>query len=180
MFRLYTAVDSQQRQHVSSSGAVAAATQGPSGAATGFSEVLLFHLLQIVHHLQAFTDEPYLPLHVGHRALHPSHFPLQSSGNGPVVPLPGFILLPQLLVAVVLGLSAVGQHRPTAHLAGLAPVLAVAGVGVQVPAEELRPAALIRAGDELVKTAHAVAVLFRQWEGLCTATDLVLTLREGR
>lgn len=115
--------------------------------------------MQIVHHLQALTDQIYLPLHVGHGGLHPPHLPLQGGGDGPVVPLPGFVLLPQLLVAVVLSLGAVGEDHPAAHVAGLAPVFAVACVGVQVPAEELRPAALVRTGDELVQTAHAVAVL---------------------
>lgn len=115
--------------------------------------------MQVVHHFQALTDQSYLPLHVGHGALHPPHFPLQGSGDGPMVPLPGFILLPQLLVAVVLSLCAVGEYCPTAHVAGLTPVFAVPCVGVQVPAEQLRPAALVRTRDELIQTAHAVAVL---------------------
>lgn len=132
--------------------------------------------MQIVHHLQALTDQPDLPLHVGHGALHPPHLPLQGGGDGSVVPLPDLVLLPQLLVAVVLSLGAVGENRPAAHVAGLTPVFTVACVGVQVPAEELRPAALVRTGDELVQTAHAVAVLLREGEGLCTATDLILTL----
>lgn len=132
--------------------------------------------MQVVHHLQALADQPYLPLHVGHGALHPPHLPLQGGGDGPVVPLSGFVLLPQLFVAVVLSLRAVGEYRPTAHVAGLTPVLAVACVGVQVPAEELRPAALVRTGDELVETAHAVAVLLREGEGLGTTTDLILAL----
>lgn len=134
--------------------------------------------MQIVHHFQAFTDQPYLPLHVRHGALHPPHLPLQGSSDGPVVPLSDLILLPQLLVAVVLGLGAVGENRPAAHVAGLTPVFTVACVGVQVPAEELRPAALVRAWNELVQTAHAVAVLLREREGLCTTTDLILTLQE--
>lgn len=132
--------------------------------------------MKIVHYLQALTDQPYLPLHVGHGALHPPHLPLQGGGDGPVVPLSDFILLPQLLVAVVLSLGAVGENCPAAHVAGLTPVFAVTCVGVQVPAEELRPAALVWTGDELVQTAHAVAVLLRKGEGLCTTTDLILTL----
>lgn len=132
--------------------------------------------MQIVNHFQAFTDQPYLPLHVGHGALHPPHLPLQGRCDGPVVPLTGFILLPQLLVAVVLSLGAMGENRPAAHVAGLTPVVAVACMGVQVPAEELCLAALVRTGDELVQTAHAVAVLLREREGLCTTPDLILTL----
>lgn len=115
--------------------------------------------MQVVHHFQALTDQSYLPLHVGHGALHPPHLPLQCSGDSPMVPLPGFILLPQLLVAVVLSLCAVGEYCPTAHVAGLTPVFTVPCVGVQVPAEQLRPAALVRTRDELIQTAHAVAVL---------------------
>lgn len=76
-----------------------------------------------------------------------------------MVPVLFLILLPQLLVAVVLSLGVVGEYGPTAHVAGLTPVLTVACMGVQVPAEKLRPAALVRAGDELVQAAHAVAVL---------------------
>lgn len=71
------------------------------------------------------------------------------------------------------------EHRATAHVAGLAPVLTVAGVGVQVPAEELCPAALVWARDELKQTAQAVAVLLRKGEGLRAATDHILTLEEG-
>lgn len=115
--------------------------------------------MQVIHHFQALADQPYLPLHVGHGALHPPHLPLQGGGYGPVVPLPGFILLPQLLIAVVLGLCAVGEYCPAAHVAGLTPVFTVACVGVQVPAEELRPAALVRTWDEFIQTAHAMAVL---------------------
>ncbi len=135
--------------------------------------------MQVVHHLQALADEPYLPLHVSHGVLHPPHLPLQGSGDGPVVPLPGFILLPQLLVAVVLSLCAVGEYRPAAHVAGLTPMFAVASVGVQVPAEQLRPAALVWTWDELVQTVHAVAVLLREGEGLCTTTNLILTLQQA-
>lgn len=76
-----------------------------------------------------------------------------------MVPLPGFILLPQLLVAVVLRLCAVGQDCPTAHVTGLTPVLTVACVVIQVPAKKLRPAALVRTWDEFIETAHGVAVL---------------------
>ena len=94
----------------------------------------------------------------------------------PVVPLAGLVLLPQLLVAVVLALGLVRQHRAAAHVAGLAPVVAVAGVGVQVPAQQLRPAALVRAGDELELTGHAVAVLLRQRKAGRAAADLILAL----
>lgn len=76
-----------------------------------------------------------------------------------MVPLPGLILLPQLLIAVVLRLRAVGQYCPAAHVAGLTPVLTVACVVIQVPPEKLRPAALVRTWDEFIETAHAVAVL---------------------
>lgn len=142
-----------------SSAVTVVASWSPTRATTALSEVLLLHLMQIIHHLQALTDQPYLPLHVGHGALHPPHLPLQGGGNGPVVPLSGFVLLPQLLVAVMLSLCAVGEYRPAAHVAGLAPVFAVACVCVQVPSEELCSAALVRTGDELVQTAHTVAVL---------------------
>lgn len=135
------------------------ATWSPTGATAALSKVLLPHLMQIIHHLQALTNQPYLPLHVGHGALHPPHLPLQGSGNDPVVPLSGFVLLPQLLVAVVLSLGAVGEYCPAAHVAGLAPVFAVACMRVQVPSEELCSAALVWTGDELVQTAHTVAVL---------------------
>lgn len=67
-----------------------------------------------------------------------------------MVPLPGFILLPQLLVAVMLSLGAMGKYCPTAHVAGLAPVLTVMCMGLEVPAEKLHPAALVGAGDELI------------------------------
>lgn len=87
---------------------------------------------------------------MSHGVLHSPHLPLQGSGDGPVVSLPGFIFLSQLLIAVVLRLCAVGEYCPTAHVAGLTPVFTVACVGVQVPAEELRPAALVRTWDELV------------------------------
>ena len=76
-----------------------------------------------------------------------------------MVLLPDLILLPQLLVAVVMGLGAVGEYRPAAHVAGLTPVLTVACVGVQIPAQELSPTALVWTGDELIQTAHTVAVL---------------------
>lgn len=115
--------------------------------------------MEVVHHLQALTDQPYLPLHVGHGALHPPHLSLQSGGDSSVVPLPGFILLPQLLVAVVLSLGAVGKYCTTAHVTGLTPVFTMARMSVQVPAEELRPAALIRTGYKLIETAHTVAIL---------------------
>lgn len=160
------------------SSVVGVATQHPSGAAVALSKVLFFHLVQVIHHFQAFTNQPYLPLHVGHGVLHPLHFPLQGSSNSTVVPLSGFIFLPQLLVAVVLALGAVGEYCPAAHVAGLAPVLTVAGVSVQVPAEDLCSAARVRAQDELVQTAHAVAILLGEGEGLYTATDLILTLQQ--
>lgn len=176
MQKLYTAVANQQQCPTRPSAVAVVATWSPTGAATALSQVLFFYLVQVVHHLQALADQSYLPLHVGHGALHPPHLPLQGGGDGPVVPLSGFILLPQLLVAVVLDLGAVGEYRPTAHVTGLAPVFAVACVGVQVPAEELSPAALVRTGDELVQTAHAVAVLLGEGEGLCTTSDFILTL----
>lgn len=97
---------------------------------------------------------------MGHGALHPPHLLLQGNGDGPVVFLPGFILLPQLLVAIVLRLRAMGEYGPAAHVARLTPVLTVACVDVQVPAEELRPAALIRTRDEFIQAAHGVTVLF--------------------
>lgn len=97
-----------------------------------------------------------------------------------MVPLPGLVLLPQLLVAVVLSLSAVGEYCATAHVAGLAPVFAVARVGVQVPAEQLRPAALVWTRDELEQAAHTVAVLLSEREGFCTTKDLILTLQETK
>lgn len=137
------------------SGAAVTATETP----TGLTQVLLFHLLQFVHDLQALTDQADLPLHVSHGALHPPHLPSEGCCDGSVVPLPGLVLMPQLPVAVVLGLGAVGQHGATAHVAGLAPVLTVPGVGIQVPAEELGTAALVGAGNELEQAAHAVAVL---------------------
>lgn len=64
-----------------------------------------------------------------------------------MIPLPSFVLLPQLLVAVVLSLGSVGEYRPTTHVARLAPVLTVVRMGLEVPAEELYPAALVGAGD---------------------------------
>lgn len=76
-----------------------------------------------------------------------------------MVPLPGLILLSQLLVAVVLSLGLVGEYGPAAHVAGLPPVFTATRMGVQVPAEELRPAAMEWAGDEFIQTVHAVAVL---------------------
>lgn len=97
---------------------------------------------------------------MGHCALHPPHLLLQGDGNGPVVFLLGFILLPQLLVAVVLCLCAMGEDGPTAHVARLTPVLAVACMGVQVPAKELCPAALIWTWDEFIQATHGVTVLF--------------------
>lgn len=140
--------------------ATIAAIWRPTGTTTGLPQVLLVYLLYIIHHFQAVTDQPYLPLHVGHRALHPPHFLLQGNGDGPVVFLPRFILLPQLLVAVVLCLRVMGEDGPTAHVARLTPMLTVACVGVQVPAEELCPAALIRTWDEFIQAAHGVTVLF--------------------
>lgn len=86
--------------------------------------------MQVIHHLQALADKPYLTLHVRHGVLHPPHLPLQGNGNGPVVPLPGLILLPKLLVAVVLSLCAVGKDGPAAHVAGLTPVFTVACMSV--------------------------------------------------
>jgi len=114
---------------------------------------------------------------VRHGALHAPHLPLERGGDGAVVALPVGVLAPQLLVAVVARLRAVGEHRATAHVARLPPVLAVAGVRVQVTAHQLGAAALVRAGDQLVGAAHAVAVLLRQREGVGAATDLVATLR---
>lgn len=171
---LYTA--NQQQKITRPSAVTDVATRSPTRAAAALSKVLLLHLIEIIHHLQALTDQPYLPLHVGHGALHPPHLPLQGSGDGPVVPLSGFILLPQLLVAVVLSLGAVGEYRPAAHMAGLAPVFTVACVCVQVSSEELCSTALVWTGDELIQTAHTVAVLLWKGEGLCTTTDLILTL----
>lgn len=139
--------------------ATVAAIRSPTGTGSGLPQVLFIYLLYLIHHFQALADQPYLPLHVGHGALHPPHLLLQGDGDGPVVFLPGFVLLPQLLVAVVLRLRAMGEYGPAAHVARLAPVLAVARVGVQVPAEELRPAALIRTRDEFVQAAQGVTVL---------------------
>lgn len=160
--------------------ATVAAVWRPTGTPSGLPQVLFIYLLYLIHHFQAITDQPYLPLHVGHRALHPPHLLLQGDGNGPVVFLPGFILLPQLFVAVMLCLRTMGEDGPAAHVARLTPVLAVARVGVQVPAEELCPAALIRTWDEFKQAAHGVTVLFWEGEGLRTTTDLILTLLEGK
>lgn len=135
------------------------ATWCPTGTASGLPWVLFIYLLYLVHHFQAFTDQPYLPLHVSHRALHPSHLLLQGDGDGPVVFLPGFVLLPQLLVTVVLCLCAMGEDGPAAHVTRLTPVLAVACMSIQVSAEELCPAALIRTWDEFIQAAHGVTVL---------------------
>lgn len=136
--------------------------------------------MQIIHHLQALADQPYLPLHVRHSVLHPPHLPLQGHGDGLVVPLPALKLQPQLLVAVVLGLCGVGQYGAAAHVARLAPVLAVALVIVQIPAEELHPTSLVRTGYELVQARHAVAVLFGEAKGFFAAADLVFTLSGGK
>lgn len=160
--------------------ATVAASWRPTETASGLPQVLFICLLYLIHHFQALTDQPYLPLHVGHRTLHPPHLLLQGNGNGSVVFLPGFILLPQLLVAVVLCLRAMGENGPTPHVARLTPMLAVARVGVQVPAEELCPATLIRTWDEFIQAAHGVTVLFWEGEGLRTTADLILTLSEGK
>lgn len=137
-----------------------AAIWSPTGTASGLPQVVFIYFFYLIHHFQALTDQPYLPLHVGHGALHPPHLLLQGDGNGPVVFLPGFILLPQLLVAIVLCLRAMREYGPTAHVARLTPVLTVACMGVQVPAEELCPTALIRTRDEFIQAAHSVTVLF--------------------
>lgn len=136
--------------------------------------------MQVIHHLQALADQPYLPLHVRHGVLHPPHLPLQGHGDGPVVPLPGLVLQPQLLVAVVLSVRVVGQHGPAAHVARPTPVFTVALVIVQVPAEELHPAALVWTRDELVHARHAVAVLLGEAKGFFATTDLVFTLSGGK
>lgn len=158
--------------------AVAIAAAG--GCAGALAKVILVHLVQVIHHLQALADQPYLPLHVRHGVLHPPHLPLQGHGYGPVVPLPGFVLQPQLLIAVVLSLRAVGQHGPAAHVARPTPVFTVALVIVQVPAEELHPTPLVRTRDELVHARHAVAVLLREAKGFFATTDLVFTLSGGK
>lgn len=140
--------------------AAVAAIWCPTEAASGLPWFVFIYLLYLIHYFQALADQPYLPLHVGHGALHPPHLLLQGNGDGPVVFLPGFILLPQLLVAIVLRLGAMGEYGPAAHVARLTPVLTVACMDVQVPAEELRPAALIRTRDEFIQAAHGVTVLF--------------------
>lgn len=143
------------------------------------SKVILVYLVQAIHHLQALADQPYLPLQVRHGILHPPHLPLQGHGDGPVVPLSGLVLQPQLLIAVVLSLCGVGQHGATAHVARPAPVFTVALVSVQVPAEELHPTPLVRTWDELVHARHAVAVLLREAKGFFATADLVFTLSGG-
>lgn len=158
--------------------AVAMATA--RGCAGALPKVILVYLVQAIHHLQAFADQPDLPLQVRHGVLHPPHLPLQGQGDGPVVPLSGLVLQPQLLVAVVLGLRGVGQHGAAAHVARPAPVFTVALVSVQVPAEELRPTALVRTRDELVHARHAVAVLLGEAKGFSAAADLVFTLSMGK
>lgn len=168
----------RQRQRYSNPLAAAIATA--CGCTGALSIVILFYFVQVIHHLQALADQPYLSLHVRHGVLHLPHLPLQGHGYGPVVPLPRLVLQPQLLIAVVLGLRGVGQYGPTAHVAGSTPVFTVALVSVQVPAEELHPAPLIRTWDELVHARHAVAVLLREAKGFFTSTDLIFTLSGGK
>lgn len=159
---------------------LAVAIAAASGCTGAFAKVFFVYLVQDIHYLQALADQPYLPLHVRHGVLHPPHLPLQGHGYGPVVPLPGFVLQPQLLVAVVLSLRVVGQHGPAAHVAWPAPVFTVAFVIVQVPAQELHSAALVRTRDELVHARHAVAVLLGEAEGFLAAADLIFTLSGGK
>lgn len=74
--RNYTQQQPTSSSHSPPLAVAVVATWCPTRATTALSKVLLLYLMQVIHHFQALADQPYLPLHVGHGALHSPHLPL--------------------------------------------------------------------------------------------------------
>lgn len=153
----------------------AAVAAAGAGALPG-ALVLLLGLFALLQHLQALADEPHLPTHVRHGALHARHLATERCGYGPLLAALRLVALLQVAVAVVQRLRGAAQLRAAAHGAQLAPVRAGAGVRISVTAEDARAATRVWAKQPLEWAGGAVEVLFGEGEGGQTALRCVATL----
>lgn len=137
----------------------AVADSGASLCTGSLTRVLLLLFLQVFTELQVFADQADLPSHVDHTVLHALHLPAQCRGNGSLRLSLGLVLLLQLSVAVVLGLSIAAQQCATTHRAQLPPVAAGLSMCLGLLPQYPSPTALLWAQQPLEWACGAVEIL---------------------